>query len=586
MFSIMIKVLTWMLGSLFLMSCKKSVAHGPGTSVYVSDSTVMLFTDKAVYKPGETVTFKTDKDAPSGARVRYRQLSTVVAEADVTGKSWQWTAPVKDFTGYMVDIYVPAEGGDRIYGSIAVDVSSDWGRFPRYGFLSGFGDLSDAHMDSVLGGLGRLHINGLQFYDWSYEHHQPLAGTVASPDASWKDIASRDSYRKTVDHYIAGAHALGMNAMSYNLCYGALNDAAADGVSDEWYMYRDQHHQSKTVLNLSAPFKSDIYLMDPGNASWQQYIAGRTKDLYDVYDFDGYHVDQVGDLGAMYDYNGNRLDVAAGFGSFLRAMKSYAPSKRLVMNAVNQFGQQGNIASAPVDFTYTEVWGPNEGYADLARIISDNYTWGGGSRKTVLTAYMDYKLADNPGYFNTPGVLLADAVIFAFGGAHLEMGDHMLCKEYFPNDNLKMKPDLQQAMIRYYDFLTGYENVLRDGGTFNDPQLISVDGKAGVSSWPPRNGNVAVIGKDMGSREVIHLINFSSASSFDWRDTNGSQSQPRTLQNLSFVLTPAKPVIKLWVASPDIDGGALHELSFSRNGNAISFVLPSLAYWDMIVAEY
>jgi dextranase len=58
------------------------------------------------------------------------------------------------------------------------------------------------------------------------------------------------------------------------------------------------------------------------------------------------------------------------------------------------------------------------------------------------------------------------------------------------------------------------------------------------------------------------------------------------LQNLSFVLTPAKPVTKLWAASPDIDGGALRELSFSRNGNAISFVLPSLVYWDMIVAEY
>jgi dextranase len=267
-------------------------------------------------------------------------------------------------------------------------------------------------------------------------------------------------------------------------------------------------------------------------------------------------------------------------------MKSYAPSKRLVMNAVNQFGQQGNIATAPVDFVYTEVWSPNEGYSDLARIITDDYSWSGNTKKPVLTAYMDYNLANNPGYFNTPGVLLADAVIFSFGGAHLEMGDHMLCKEYFPNDNLKMKPDLQQAIVRYYDFFTGYENLLRDGGTFNKPNLTPVDGKIKLNAWPPQNGSVSMIGKDMGGSQVIHLINFSSAASFDWRDTNGSQTAPASFLNLSFILTTAKPVSKLWMASPDVDGGVLKEMPFTRNGNAISFILPSLTYWDMIVAEY
>ncbi len=66
-----------------------------------------------------------------------------------------------------------------------------------------------------------------------------------------------------------------MKAMSYNLCYGALNDAAQDGVLDQWYMYTDQNHQKKTVLNLSAPFKSNIFLMDPSNANWQKYICGQ-----------------------------------------------------------------------------------------------------------------------------------------------------------------------------------------------------------------------------------------------------------------------------------------------------------------------
>ena len=67
--------------------------------------------------------------------------------------------------------------------------------------------------------------------------------------------------------------------------------------------------------------------------------------------------------------------------------------------------------------------------------------------------------------FNTPGVLLTDAVIFALGGSHLELGDHMLCREYFPSTALQMNDVLKTAMIRYYDFMTAYQNLLRDKDT-------------------------------------------------------------------------------------------------------------------------
>jgi dextranase len=577
-----------LLTCLVFFGCKKNdTASNPGiTNVTTIDTIVALVTNKAVYNPGDVITFSIDKPLPSSAKIRYRHLDQVVAESNVSGTSWTWTAPPADFTGYMVDLYKVENGVEKIYGSTAVDVSSDWNRFPRYGFLSSYGRFSKDHMDSVMNNLSRLHINGIQFYDWEYDHHQPLAGTVSNPAANWSDIANRINYKSTVDYYISSAHTHNMLAMSYNLCYGALKDAASDGVSDQWYLYTDQNHQSKYVLNLQAPFKSEIYLLDPSNTSWQQYIAGKTKDMYDVYAFDGYHVDQVGDIGNIYDYNGNSINLTTGFGSFLSAMKRDAPSKKLVMNAVNQFGQQAGISTSPVDFLYTEVWSPNEGYNDLSNILKNNYTWSNNAKKSVLAAYMDYNVAKNSGYFNTPGVLLTDAVIFAFGGAHLEMGDHMLCNEYFPNDNLQMKPDLKQSMVHYYDFLTAYENLLRDGGSFNTPDIISADGKTIINNWPPQNGSISVIGKDLGTSEVIHLINFANAATFDWRDTNGNQTTPKLFTNISFILTTSKPVKKLWMASPDIDGGVLHEISFTQSANADSFTLPSLQYWDMLVAEY
>ena len=42
-------------------------------------------------------------------------------------------------TGYLVDVYRTKENGTEvILGTIAVDVSSDWTRFPRYGFVATF----------------------------------------------------------------------------------------------------------------------------------------------------------------------------------------------------------------------------------------------------------------------------------------------------------------------------------------------------------------------------------------------------------------------------------------------------------------
>ncbi|MNE34482.1 Cycloisomaltooligosaccharide glucanotransferase precursor [compost metagenome] len=199
---------------------------------------------------------------------------------------------------------------------------------------------------------------------------------------------------------------------------------------------------------------------------------------------------------------------------------------------------------------------------------------------------MNYNLASDKGYFNTPGVLFTDAVIFAFGGSHLELGEHMLGKEYFPNNNLQMKDDLKVAMVNYYDFLVGYQNLLRDGGTFNDPVVSSADGKIKLNNWPPQSGQVSVIGKLVGNKQVVHLINFATASHFDWRDTNGTQTAPQLLNAVKVKVQAEKAVKKIWFATPDSNSGASAQLEFTQSGNEVSFTLPSLKYWDMVVIEY
>jgi dextranase len=566
-------------------SCSKGSNSSPAP-VPVPVTSVKISTDKASYPPGSTVTFTIDKALPATAKVRYRHLSEVISEAPLAGTSWQWQAPDQDFTGYLVDVYDVVNGKEIIYGSIGVDVSSDWSHFPRYGFLSSYPKMTTDAINYVINNLNRYHINGLQFYDWEYEHQQPLAGTPDHPDSVWQDIAKRDTYLSTVKGYIAAAHACNMKAMSYNLAYGVLSNATADGVQDSWYLYTDKNHVNKKVFKLDlSMFKSYIWLVDPSNTAWQQYIAQKTDDMYKVFDFDGYHIDQLGDQGVLYDYNGQQVSLPTGFESFIKAMKADDPGKSLVMNAVNQYGQQ-QIAASPVDFLYTEVWAPNDGYKDLSTIIENNDAYSNDTKKTVLTAYMDYNIADAPGYFNTPGVLMTDAVIFAFGGDHLELGEHMLGKEYFPNNNLQMRGDLRDALVHYYDFMVAYENLLRDGGSLNSPSVACTDGKVTVSAWPPQLGSVAVTGRNLGNTQVIHLLNYAGASNLAWRDANGTQTAPQASSNVKLSFQTSKTVKKVWVASPDYLDGTPQMLDFTQTGAGITFTLPSLQYWDMVVVEY
>jgi dextranase len=393
----------------------------------------------------------------------------------------------------------------------------------------------------------------------------------------------------TVKKQLASLHSYNMEALAYNLCYGALNDAATEGVDEKWYLFKDRNHTQKDAHVLPKPmFISDIFLTDPGNAQWLAYIASRTAEIYDVYPFDGYQIDQLGNRGQLYDYDGNGADLPTGFRSFIGAMKSAMPAKRLVMNAVSGYGQDAVVGSGKVDFLYNEVWGESPTFYSLKTIIDINNSLSGGALNTVLAAYMNYDLANNRGYFNTPGVILADAVIFALGGSHLELGEHMLGKEYFPNDNLQMGDDLRQAIVAYYDFLTAYQNLLRDGGTFNSVEMSNSDGRLNLVTWQPSmRGKVAMLPRRMDDKtQVVHLLNFTNADSDNWGDRLGAMPEPMRIVSPAFSLTAAGTVGRIWMASPDMDLGHPVEVAFTQIGSSVAFMLPSLKYWNMVVVEY
>lgn len=575
------KYLTIGCGILFAIGCTDNKT----TQDDVAPKAISVSTNKACYQPGETVTFQMDQTGSGQITVRYRHLNTILSTEAIHGNTWTWTPPATDFKGYLAEIYQKdADGHETVRGSIAVDVSSDWNKFPRYGFLSHYNNLTPEQIARNIERLNRYHINGVQYQDWHYKHHQPAAGTIQTPQQEWTDIANRTVEKTIVDGYIAETHKYGMKSIFYNLCFGVLKDAETDGVLPEWYLYKDKIQKERDMHALPSNWKSDIYLVNPGNQAWQEYLAKQNETVYGIFDFDGYQIDQLGNRGQLYDAHGQEVDLPAGYLSFIHAMKQAHPDKRLVMNAVSEYGQE-QIAQGEVDFFYNEVWADAPRFVDLSRILENNYQLN-SKLATVFAAYMNYNVADAKGFFNTPGVLLTDAVMFALGASHLELGEHMLCKEYFPNNNLQMKPELEAALIAYYDFLVAYQNLLRDGGDFCNVSVTPAGGSTKYTTWPPQYGCVTALGKDMGHSLVLHLLNTSNADKLDWRDTDGTQPEPLLLKQEKLHISTNRPVKHIWMASPDFNHGIPCNIDFEQDGARVTIELPSLKYWDMVVLEW
>lgn len=549
-----------------------------------------IFTDKSSYKPGEQVLFNIDffeSVSNKIIHVNYLHLAEKIHEEEFNitqpqkNFSWNWLPPGTDYEGYLVEVSLIENGAAVDAINIAVDVSSNWRKFPRYGFLSDFSLISNDSIKSVVKNLTRHHINGLQFYDWHYKHHQPLKGTADNPASSWKDIANRTNNLSTILSYINEARSVGMKTMAYNLVYGAYSTAYMDGVKDEWGIYKDRNHTTRWGYDLPDSWAADLIFINPGNEDWKQYIFKEEAKVFQAIPFDGWHADQVGDPGTVYDYSGNFLSVGNLFEQFLNDTKKNL-GVSIVMNAVNQYGQTG-IARTPMDFLYTEVWNPNNNYSDLIRIINNNNNYSADSLQTVLAAYVNHDLSGSPGYFNTHSVLFANAVIFSAGASHLELGEHMLGHEYFPNNNLKMKSDLKSALVNYYDFLTAYQNILRDD-VENIP--LTVDAVSGVTLSKYQSlGKVYYFAKKKVNKTILHLLNFTNASTLQWADQQGIQTEPKLIQNFRIKITLAEKVKCVWFASPDTLNCSPQPLNFTSSEGFIEVDVPSLKYWDMIIVE-
>lgn len=536
---------------------------------------------KAFYLPGEAaqlavaINAQMDHDFPVKLVARITHLNQPVAnlEKDFTltngdqSVTFSWQPPNDSPKGYGVDLTLEPSAGDLLAStSTAFDVLQRWVQMPRYGFLTDFSP-GRADVLETMAGLAGYHINALQFYDWMYRHD-----TFLTDQDPYQDPLGRTLSRRTVDSLIAAAHQYGIAAMPYTAVYAASMD-----------FYKQ--HPGWAIFGADGKplFFGDNFLvyMDPRPGSpWTQHLLGQFDQILQKTGFDGIHLDQYGDPKVGYTQSGEsyRLDtVLAEFINLTKdRVKALRPDGAVVFNSVTNWPIE-TVAPSAEDISYIEVWPPYTWFTELHDLIAQAQKLGHG-KAVVLAAYIDPQLPEN--------ARLMDAIIFASGGGHIELGERqgMLADAYFPRYG-KMPAALQEVMHRYYDFAIRYENIIGASATeatADFSEKVQVQGHS-TNASVGKDFIFPIIRKKNGMT-AINLINLVGINNPEWK--NPIANPPTPLEKMAVRVSIDASVVKhVWLASPDMESPALQELPFQIDGKDIVFDLPSLKYWDLILLD-
>lgn len=540
--------------------------------------------------PCVRLTFYTPGTAKAEADAR-----DVALDGQAGSLTFSWQPPENDFTGYLLGIGADAKDGQPLYAETAVDVSSAWVKFPRYGYLWDFTEAADA--EGKIAALNRYHLNGLQYYDWQYRHHVPLS---ADPK-KWQDWSGRWIYGGVLKRYIVAAKERGMANMAYDMIYAANRTYAYDGsgVSLAWRLLKADGGDFTCEMSRERGDVGILQFFNLLNPEWQAYLFPKIMEALDAIGFDGWHGDTIGEYGAMTaadgqplgtDEQGNPVSlVKDGYTIFLNKAKAALGKRYLTFNPVGAQGIE-KVSVSGVDVLYSEFWPWEKNrwgevfdtYAALQKEIFDAARLSGG-KSLVLATYVNYKAPQKT--FNAPAVRLLDAVAYASGGARIALGngDHMLSNEYFPGDVSKtMTADLKRETIAMYDFITAYQNVLRGGQT---PSARTVVLENAAQSLAGQSGAVWTFTMAGGGFETLHCVNLTGTDNL-WRDEEQTKRAPEALLNVRVRYYTELDVHELFLASPDgeslVPAAIAYTAGRDGRGRSITFTIPELRYWTMV----
>jgi dextranase len=536
--------------------------------------------EKSFFKPGETVSWKAMLKSNISIELelvtRITFLSRLVDEQHqrvslgpgVNDVDLSWLPPADTPRGYGLDCYLKTLEGETLASSFdAFDVLEHWTQHPRYGFLTDFSPEREsvAALDKLL----QFRINGLQFYDWMYRHEQYL--TDQEP---YIDPLGRQLSLETVEELIDAAHRRNMAAMPYTAVYAAsipFYEAHKD-----WALYQPDGSPHYFGDNF-------LVIMDPRPESpWTSHLLGEFEDILKKTSFDGIHLDQYGAPKQGYDAQGNVFGLEQPLVDLIDATHEIVDQQlgedgAVIFNAVTNWPIEA-VAPSQEDVVYIEVWSPYTSFNDLSSLIIQAQELGGG-KPVVLAAYMDP--------FYETNVLLNDAIIFANGAGHIELGENggYLADPYFPQYAV-LSPNLSEVLQRYYAFAIRYQNVIgpqTHSGNRDYVQNLSI---AGINTSPGMLYNkVMPVIRVSEDYLAVNLINLLGLPKGEW--DQGLTDAPTPLDQTSLELKGlGEEIQSVWFATPDEEDFSLVPLEFSLEDGILRLTIPHLDYWGMILLKW
>ncbi len=375
-----------------------------------------VYTDKARYNTGNTVTVSAELTNDTGTSYsnnititiyqgetqKYTTSTSVsLANGSSTTVNFTWTPPSTNHIGYFVKI---TAGGSAGTGATAIDVSNDWIKYPRYGFMSEFpvGESSSTTDARVKKTMQDYHTVSFQLYDWMWRHENMIKRTSGVIDSSWTDWSGKLTIAwPTIQNLISSMHNYNAAAMPYTMTYAALQDySTISGVSNQWGMFYDAAHANQLVFDFvdNNP-NTNLWLFNPASTSWQNHIYGQYRDILNTAGFDGIHLDQMGQRSDPYAYNGSTIDLDNTFAGFVNNLRTNLNANSLsnkvvtfnvVNGAVDGWAAPDVTKNAQTDFDYSEIWEGSDDYIELKDYV--NYArQNNGGKAFVLAAYMNYE---------------------------------------------------------------------------------------------------------------------------------------------------------------------------------------------------
>lgn len=465
----------------------------------LSTTGVELLPTRSTYAPTDDVVVEVRNLRGAG------ELSTWHLGDPITTVQVQGSGPVSlgrlPAGGHGVELRV----GDTV-ARTAVEVAPAARQRLRYGFVADYRPGRD--ISGVLDTVRRLHLDGIQFYDWAYRHADLLGG---GPE--YRDALDQPVTLAAVRALVAGLHEVGTDALGYAAVY-----AVGPQEWDRW-----QHLALQQSDGAPYALGDFLFLVDPAAPEWLTHLVDDLRRAVDELGFDGFHLDQYGYPRRAVRADGAVVDLSRSFTALISGVRQALPDARLVFNNVNDFPTAAT-ARSPQDAVYIEVWDPHTTLGSLAQVVTRARAAGGG--KPVVIAAYQHVYDTAPAAQGDLAASFTMATLFSHGATHLLAGeaDRILVDPYYVRNHV-VEASTAALLARWYDFLVEHDEILLDpglvdvtgawAGAYNEALDVTYAGSP-VGSEPVAGEVWRRVTEGADGRLVIHLVNLAGQSDSLW----------------------------------------------------------------------